>query len=51
MGMAPDPARIDGLAQAGVHRVVFWLPQEGPDAVDQGFERFAAVMGQFQTAG
>jgi probable F420-dependent oxidoreductase len=51
MGMAPDPARIDQLEQAGVHRVLFWLPQEGPDAVERGFDRFAAVMEQFQAAG
>jgi probable F420-dependent oxidoreductase len=51
MGMAPDPARIDRLAQAGVHRVVFWLPQDSPDAVERGFDRFAGVMEQFQTAG
>jgi hypothetical protein len=51
MGMAPDPARIDRLEQAGVHRVLFWLPQEGRAAVEQGFDRFAAVMEQFQAAG
>jgi probable F420-dependent oxidoreductase len=51
MGMAPDPARIERLAEAGVRRVVFWLPQESPDAVERGFDRFAGVMEQFQTAG
>ena len=51
MGMAPEPARIEQLEQAGVHRVLFWLPQESPSAVEQGFDRFTAVMEQFRTAG
>ena len=51
MGMDPDAASIDRLGHAGVHRVLFWLPQESPDAVEQGFDRFTAVMEQFQTAG
>jgi probable F420-dependent oxidoreductase len=51
MGMAPDPARIEQLEQAGVHRVLFWLPQESPSAVEQGLDRFAAVMRQFEAAG
>ena len=51
MGMTPEPARIDRLEQAGVHRVLFWLPQEGRHAVEQGFDRFAEVMEQFQAAG
>jgi alkanesulfonate monooxygenase SsuD/methylene tetrahydromethanopterin reductase-like flavin-dependent oxidoreductase (luciferase family) len=51
VGIAPDPARIEHAAQAGVHRVVFWLPQEGPDAVEEGFDRYAGVMEQFQAAG
>jgi probable F420-dependent oxidoreductase len=48
MGMAPDPARIDRLAQAGVDRVVFWLPPESADTVEAGFERYAGVKAQFQ---
>jgi len=51
MGMAPEPARIEQVGEGGVHRVVFWLPQDGPDTVEQGFDRFAAVMEQFETAG
>ena len=51
MGMAPEPARIEQVANGGVHRVLFWLPQESPDAVEQGLDRFASVMGEFQTAG
>jgi probable F420-dependent oxidoreductase len=51
MGMTPEPARIDRLEQAGIHRVLFWLPQDGPDAVEQGFDRFVSVMQELQTAG
>jgi probable F420-dependent oxidoreductase len=51
VGAVPDPKRIERVAQAGVHRVVFWLPQESPDAVEQGFDRFAGAMNEFQTAG
>jgi probable F420-dependent oxidoreductase len=51
VGMAPEPARIDRLAGGGVDRVVFWLPPESADAVEEGFDRYVAVMEQFQTAG
>jgi probable F420-dependent oxidoreductase len=51
MGMAPDAARIDRLGQAGVDRVVFWLPPESPASVEQGFDRYVAVMEQFLSAG
>jgi probable F420-dependent oxidoreductase len=51
MGMAPDAARIDKLERAGVHRVLFWLPQEGPEAVERGFEQFVSVIEELQTAG
>jgi len=51
MGMEPDAGAIDRLGQAGARRVLFWLPQESPDGVEQGLDRFAAVMEQFQAAG
>jgi probable F420-dependent oxidoreductase len=51
VGLEPEPSRIDRLAQAGVHRVVFWLPPDSPDDVERGFERYVAAMEQFQTAG
>jgi alkanesulfonate monooxygenase SsuD/methylene tetrahydromethanopterin reductase-like flavin-dependent oxidoreductase (luciferase family) len=51
MGMAPDAERIDRLAEGGVDRVVFWLPPESHESVEQGFDRYVAVMEQFQTAG
>ncbi len=47
VGAAPDPERIERLAGAGVHRVVFWLPQDGPEAVEQGLDQFAGAMNQF----
>src|SRR5438067_1161016 len=51
VGMAPDPARIERLGEAGVHRVVFWLPPESAEAVERGFDRYVAVVEEFQTAG
>jgi probable F420-dependent oxidoreductase len=51
VGAAPDAAATERLAQAGVHRVVTWLPQESAAAVEQGFERCVAAMERFQTAG
>jgi probable F420-dependent oxidoreductase len=51
MGMVPDVARIERLERAGVHRVLFWLPQESPHAVEEGFDRFVAVMEQYRAAG
>ena len=51
VGMAPDPERIARLTGAGVDRMVFWLPQESADAVEQGFDRYVRVVEQFQTAG
>ena len=51
VGMAADPERIERLGQAGVHRVVFWLPPESADAVEQGFDHYVVAMDQFQTTG
>ena len=51
VGAEPDAAAIERLAQAGVHRVVVWLPQEDADAVERGFDRYAAAMEQFVGAG
>jgi probable F420-dependent oxidoreductase len=51
VGMAPDAARIDRLSQAGVDRVVFWLPPESAEAVERGFDRYVGVMEELQAAG
>lgn len=51
MGARPDPAQIDRLEQAGVQRVVFWLPQDSQDAVQAGLDRCAAVAERVRTAG
>jgi probable F420-dependent oxidoreductase len=51
MGSASDVKRVDRLAEAGVDRVVFWLPPDSPHAVEEGFDRYAAATEQFQTAG
>jgi alkanesulfonate monooxygenase SsuD/methylene tetrahydromethanopterin reductase-like flavin-dependent oxidoreductase (luciferase family) len=44
VGMAPDPARIERLSEAGVGRVVFWLPPESSDTVERGFEEYVGAM-------
>ena len=51
VGFPADAARIEALAGIGVDRIVFWLPQESPDAVEEGFERYMSAIGQFQRAG
>jgi alkanesulfonate monooxygenase SsuD/methylene tetrahydromethanopterin reductase-like flavin-dependent oxidoreductase (luciferase family) len=51
VGMVPDPERIERLSQAGVGRVVFWLPPESAETVERGFDEYAGAMEQFQTAG
>jgi probable F420-dependent oxidoreductase len=51
MGSAADAARLDRLAEVGVDRVVFWLPPDSADAVEEGFDRYVSAMEQFQTAG
>jgi alkanesulfonate monooxygenase SsuD/methylene tetrahydromethanopterin reductase-like flavin-dependent oxidoreductase (luciferase family) len=51
VGMVPDPARISRLAEAGVGRVVFWLPPESEESVERGFDDYVGAMEQFQTAG
>jgi alkanesulfonate monooxygenase SsuD/methylene tetrahydromethanopterin reductase-like flavin-dependent oxidoreductase (luciferase family) len=44
VGMTPEPARIERLAEAGVDRVVFWLPPESPESVERGFEEYVGAM-------
>jgi probable F420-dependent oxidoreductase len=51
VGFPADAARIEALAAIGVDRIVFWLPQESPEAVEEGFERYMSAIGQFQRAG
>ena len=51
VGFPADAARIEALAPIGVDRIVFWLPQESPDAVEEGFGRYMSAIGQFQRAG
>jgi probable F420-dependent oxidoreductase len=51
MGMMRDPARIEGFAEAGVHRGVFWLPPRGPDEVEEAMDRYAAAAEAYRRAG
>jgi len=46
-----DAARIEALARIGVDRMVFWLPQESPAAVEEGFGRHLSAINQFRRAG
>jgi probable F420-dependent oxidoreductase len=43
-GGSPDPARIEGWEQAGVHRCVFWLKPGPPDAVARQVDELAAAV-------
>jgi probable F420-dependent oxidoreductase len=51
VGGAVDPAAIERVARAGADRVVFWLPQDGRDAVEAGLDECAAACAQFETVG
>jgi probable F420-dependent oxidoreductase len=51
VGLMRDPARIERLEQAGVHRGIFWLPADGPDKVEQAFEKYVAAVHEYERAG
>jgi probable F420-dependent oxidoreductase len=51
VGAPPDAARIEAIARAGADRVVFWLPQESPAAVEEGFGRYVSAIEEFRRAG
>jgi probable F420-dependent oxidoreductase len=51
VGFPADAARIDALAQIGVDRIVFWLPQENAAAVLEGFDRYVGAIEEFRRAG
>ena len=51
VGFPADAARIEAVARIGVDRIVFWLPQEGPEAVEAGFGRYVSAINQFRRAG
>jgi probable F420-dependent oxidoreductase len=51
VGFPADAARIEAIARLGVDRIVFWLPQESPDAVEDGFGRYMSAINQFRRAG
>jgi probable F420-dependent oxidoreductase len=51
MGLMRDPARIERLEKAGVGRGMFWLPPDGPEAVEQAFDRYTAAVEAFERAG
>jgi probable F420-dependent oxidoreductase len=51
VGFPADAARIEAIAQLGVDRIVFWLPQESTNAVEDGFGRYVSAINQFRRAG
>jgi probable F420-dependent oxidoreductase len=51
VGFPADAARIEAIARIGVDRVVFWLPPDSPDAVEEGFGRYVSAINQFRRAG
>src|SRR5947209_15473295 len=50
-GIMRDPERIEQLEQAGVHRGFFWLPAQGPDAVEEAFDKYAEAAQAYRSAG
>ena len=51
VGMMRDPKRIERLEAAGVHRGIFWLPPDGPEAVEQAFDRYVEAVQAYAGAG
>jgi len=51
VGMAPAAGEIERVANVGVDRIVFWLPQDGFDAVEDGFDRYTSAINEFRRAG
>ena len=51
VGMMRDPARIERLESAGVHRGIFWLPADGTEQVEEAFDRYAEVARAYTGAG
>jgi len=50
VGAPADAAGIERLAGLGVDRVVFWLPQDSPGAVEEGLGRYASAIEEFRRA-
>jgi probable F420-dependent oxidoreductase len=50
MGVMRDPARIERLERAGVHRVAFWVPSVAAE-IEATMDRFAAIAQEYERAG
>jgi probable F420-dependent oxidoreductase len=50
-GVMRDPERLQELERAGVQRGFFWLPAAGPDAVEEAFDKYAAAVRTYRSAG
>jgi probable F420-dependent oxidoreductase len=47
-GMTRDPAKIEALERAGVHRSVFWLPSRGPAEIERKMDVCAEAARQYR---
>ena len=46
MGLPADPRHLERAEQAGVHRVLHWLPSAGRSRVEQALERWEAAIAE-----
>jgi probable F420-dependent oxidoreductase len=46
MGAPPDPLKLAELAEAGVRRVVYWVPSAGRAPVERALERWESAVAQ-----
>ena len=46
MGAPPDPLKLAELAEAGVRRVVYWLPSAGRAPVERALDRWESAVAQ-----
>jgi hypothetical protein len=49
-GIRPDAARIERIAQVGVHRVFFWLPS-AREELEPALEHCTAAVREYERAG
>jgi probable F420-dependent oxidoreductase len=47
IGAPADPAVLERLQQAGVHRAIRWLPSAGTSTIERGLERWEHAIAQF----
>jgi probable F420-dependent oxidoreductase len=50
-GMTRDPAEIEQLERAGVHRAFFWVTVQDRGGVEAAFDKYAEAAQQYEAAG